>query len=50
MPERQAREQAFTIQHMAQASGLIPPTLRNYERAGLMWPQVERDEGSGYRS
>src|SRR5262245_3241534 len=50
MQQRQAREQALNIQQMAQATGLSAHTLRYYERAGLMRPQVGRDEGSGYRS
>ena len=44
------REQALNIQQMAQATGLSAHTLRYYERAGLMRPQVERDEANGYRS
>lgn len=50
MQQLQAREQALNIQQMAQATGLSAHTLRYYERAGLMRPQVERDEANGYRS
>ena len=46
----QVMDQVLTIQQMEQATGLSAHTLRYYERAGLMWQQVERDEGNGYRS
>jgi len=48
--EQQVMEKAFNIQQMAQATRLSAHTLRYYERAGLMRPRVERDEGNGYRS
>jgi DNA-binding transcriptional MerR regulator len=46
----QIKEQELTIQQMVEATGLSAHTLRYYERAGLMLPQVERDEGNGYRA
>ena len=46
----QTRERELTIQQMAEATGLSAHTLRYYERAGLMLPPVERDDGSGYRA
>jgi MerR family transcriptional regulator, copper efflux regulator len=39
---------ALTIQDVARRSGLSEPTLRYYERVGLISP-VERDPGSGHR-
>ena len=48
--EQQVMERAFTIQQMAQATGLSAHTLRYYERAGLMIEHVGGDEGSGYRT
>lgn len=43
------REQPdLTIQEMARRSGFSEPTLRYYERIGLLG-QVPRDEGSGHR-
>src|SRR5258708_37189747 len=50
MEQLQVMEKELTIQQMAQATGLSAHTLRYYERAGLMRPQVERDEANGYRS
>jgi DNA-binding transcriptional MerR regulator len=50
MMEQQVMEQAFTIQQMAQATGLSAHTLRYYERAGLMIEHVGRAEGNGYRT
>ncbi len=47
--EQQVAEKAFTIQQMAQTTGLSTHTLRYYERAGLMLQRVGRDEGNGYR-
>lgn len=47
--ERQVVERSFTVQQMAQATGLSAHTLRYYERAGLMLQRIERDEGNGYR-
>src|ERR1700682_855455 len=40
----------LTIQEVAQETGLSAHTLRYYERAGLMWLHVGRDEANGYRS
>lgn len=42
-------DDVFTIQQMAQATGLSAHTLRYYERAGLMKHQIGRDETNGYR-
>jgi DNA-binding transcriptional MerR regulator len=46
----QTSERELTIQQMAEATGLSAHTLRYYERAGLMRPQVARDDGNGYRA
>lgn len=45
----QARDHGFTIQQMAQVTGLSAHTLRYYERAGLMKQPVGRDQANGYR-
>ncbi|EFH86999.1 MerR family transcriptional regulator [Ktedonobacter racemifer] len=50
MEKQQSMEKEFTIQQMAQVTGLSAHTLRYYERAGLMSQHVERDEANGYRS
>ena len=39
---------ALTIQDVSRRSGLSEPTLRYYERVGLIGP-IERDESSGHR-
>lgn len=47
--ESAPREQPdLTIQEMARRSGVSEPTLRYYERIGLLGA-VPRDEGSGHR-
>ena len=38
----------FTIQEVSRRSGLSEPTLRYYEKIGLIGP-VDRDESSGHR-
>ncbi|HEX7733321.1 MAG TPA: MerR family transcriptional regulator [Ktedonobacteraceae bacterium] len=47
--QQHALDDVFTIQQMAQATGLSAHTLRYYERAGLMKHQVGRGETNGYR-
>lgn len=42
------RSAELTIQEMARRSGFTEPTLRYYEKAGLLGP-VARDESSGHR-
>lgn len=50
MEKLQVMEKGLTIQEMVEITGLSAHTLRYYERAGLMRPQVERDGSSGYRA
>lgn len=48
-PQQHTLDDVFTIQQMAQATGLSAHTLRYYERVGLMKHQVGRSETNGYR-
>ncbi len=50
MENPQVMEKGLTIQEMVEITGVSAYTLRYYERAGLMRPQVERDDSSGYRA
>ncbi|MDG4811231.1 MerR family transcriptional regulator [Micromonospora sp. WMMD1120] len=45
---RKRVEPPLTIQEMAQRSGFSEPTLRYYEKVGLLGP-VPRDDSSGHR-
>ncbi|HEU5347814.1 MAG TPA: MerR family transcriptional regulator [Ktedonobacterales bacterium] len=46
---QQGADQVFTVQQMAQATGISAHTLRYYERAGLMQP-AGRNNTNGYRA
>lgn len=46
--DRERTEPPLTIQEMAQRSGFSEPTLRYYEKIGLLGP-VPRDDSSGHR-
>ncbi|MET8772822.1 MerR family transcriptional regulator [Streptomyces sp. NPDC004658] len=48
MPGTKDRAAGLTIQEMARRSGFTEPTLRYYEKIGLLG-RVARDESSGHR-
>ena len=48
MTRSTASRSGFSIQEVSRRSGLSEPTLRYYEKIGLLGP-VDRDESSGHR-
>ncbi|RKN03828.1 MerR family transcriptional regulator [Streptomyces radicis] len=46
--EKRVDRPPLTIQEVSRRSGLSEPTLRYYEKIGLI-PRVDRDESSGHR-